>query len=103
METTDFSLSGGTVRWGCRGERLFLLLVYLREGEVKSRTTMCPSLGVSIRFQAFGCLPAEQWYVCMCVYLSSWQVLGHSGGHGLRATLLEQRGCAGGVALCWLL
>lgn len=57
---------------------------------------MCPSLGVSIRVQAFGCLPAEQWYVCMCVYLSSRQV-GGAQGHGLRATLLEQCGCAGAV------
>lgn len=34
METTDFSLSGGTVSSGCSGERLFLLPVYLREDEV---------------------------------------------------------------------
>lgn len=37
--------------------------------------------------------------MCMCVYLSSQEVLGSSGGHSLRAAPLEQCGCAGGGLL----
>lgn len=84
---------GGTVRWGCRGERLFLLSVYLRGDEVKSRTMMCPSLGVSIRFQAFGCLPAEQWYVCLSEFMA--------GTWALRRSRLEGNPVRA-VWLCWL-